>query len=305
MKKKNLVTLEDLSSKEIFDILKFAKKIKKKPFSKLEALKGKSFILLFEKPSNRTRVSFEVGIKQMGGYVLYLGSDKNPIKNRESIKDVAQVLSRYVDGIIARVFSHKDIVDFAKYAEVPVINGLSDYSHPCQALSDMFTIMEKKKKFKNIVLTYIGDGNNVFNSLILACSKIGINMNIAIPIGYKPSVEIIDKAMFFAKKTRAVFKFFDDPKESVKNADFLYTDVWISMGQEQEKEKRLKDFELFQINQQLIRCAEKHPYLMHCLPAHRGEEITDVIDSKNSIIYDQAENRLHVQKAILYKLINK
>lgn len=301
--KKDLITLEDLSSNEIFSILKIAQKLKKAPFAKKGIFKDKVLALLFQKPSNRTRVSFEVAMVHLGGYGLYLSPREIDMGVREQVKDVACVISRYVNGIVARVFSHQDIVNLARYSDVPVINGLSDLAHPCQALSDVFTIMEKKKKFKKVVLAYVGDGNNVLNSLIGACSKVGINLKIATPGGYRPNQDVFDEASEQAKKNKTILEIFDDPRKAVENSDFVYTDVWISMGQEAEREKRLEVFKPFQVNHELLKYAKPDAMIMHCLPAHRGEEITDVIDGKNSIIYDQAENRLHVQKAILLTML--
>jgi len=239
----------------------------------------------------------------LGGYVLYLSPREISMGARESVKDVACVVSRYVDGIVARVFSHKDVVELARYSDVSVINGLSDLLHPCQALSDIFTIKEKFRNLKKVTLAYVGDGNNVLNSLLFASAKTGINIKVATPEGYKPDQEILDEAMDLAGSSNASIELFSDPYKAVKDADVVYTDVWVSMGQEDEKEKRLKDFQPFQINEQLMKAAKKNALIMHCLPAHRGEEITDVIDSKNSIVYDQAENRMHVQKAILLKTL--
>jgi len=302
MKKKDLITLDDLSRREIFDILKLAKKLKKAPLSKKGIFKGKTFALLFQKPSNRTRISFEVAVIHLGGEALYLSPYEIKMGTRESVKDVACVVSRYVDGIVARVFSHDDVASLAKYSDVPVINGLSDMAHPCQALADIFTVMERKS-LRGVTVSYIGDGNNVLNSLMKVCAKIGVNMKIATPSGYAPSKDIYEESKEIAKKNKAVFEIFEDPLKAAEGTDIVYTDVWVSMGQEEEREKRLKDFQGFQVNDKLMREAKKDAFIMHCLPAHRGEEITDVIDGKNSIVYDQAENRMHVQKAILLKLI--
>lgn len=303
MKKKNLITIEDLTRKEIFSIFKLASKLKKRPLGKKRALGNKTLALLFQKPSNRTRISFEVAMVHLGGYVLYLSPREIDMGKRESVKDVARVISRYVDGIVGRVFRHQDIQDIAKYSDVPVINGLSDLAHPCQALSDIFTVREKKKSFRNITVSYVGDGNNVLSSLLLVAAKTGINMKVATPGVYRPRKEIFDEAAEIAKKNGARIEMFQDPYEAVKNSDVVYTDVWVSMGDEQERAKRLKDFEAFQVNSALMRAAKKEALIMHCLPAHRGEEVTEVIDGKNSIIYDQAENRMHVQKAILLKML--
>ena len=304
-KKKDLITVRDMSSRDIFKLLKVAAKLKKSPFSKNKVLKDKTIALLFQKPSTRTRVSFEVAAVHLGGYVLYLSPSEIAMGTREPVKDVTCVISRYVDGVVARVFSHEDVEIMAKYSDVPVINGLSDLYHPCQALSDVFTIKEKMGKTKGVKLAYIGDGNNVLNSLMLSCAKTGISVNAATPKGYEPDPEISEEAKMIGKKTRSKIKIINDPVEAVKGANVVYTDVWTSMGQEEEKEKRLKDFNGFQIDMKLIRGAEKDVLVMHCLPAHRDEEITtDVIDGKNSIVYDQAENRMHVQKALLVKLFS-
>jgi len=303
-RKKDLISIRDLNEKEIFDILKLAKKLKKRPLSRKYACRDKTLALLFQKPSNRTRISFEVAMVHLGGYVLYLSPSEIDMGGREPVKDVGRVVSRYVDGIVARVFSHSDVQDLAAYSDVPVINGLSEMSHPCQALSDVFTVMEAKGNRK-VTLAYVGDGNNVMNSLVMAAAKTGISMNIATPEGYEPDAEILGEAEKSAKKNRAVIQKFNDPFEAVKGADIVYTDVWVSMGQEDEREKRLKDFSAFQVNDKLMRAAKSDTLIMHCLPAHRGEEITDVIDGKNSIVYDQAENRMHVQKAILLKLLGE
>ncbi|NQT32689.1 MAG: ornithine carbamoyltransferase [Candidatus Omnitrophica bacterium] len=302
--KRDLITIEDLSSKEISDILKLAHKLKKKPLSKKKALKNKTMALLFQKPSNRTRISFEVAMVHLGGYVLYLSPREIKMGEREPVKDVARVVSRYVDGIVARVYSHQDVAGLAKYSDVPVINGLSDLAHPCQALSDIFTVKEKMKTLKNVTISYVGDGNNVLNSLLMVCAKTGVNIRVATPVGYRPSGEILEKAEKIANETGASIDVFNDPHEAVKGSDIVYTDVWISMGQEEEREKRLLDFSSYQVNEQLMR-SSKDAFIMHCLPAHRGEEITDVIDGKNSIVYDQAENRMHVQKAILLRMLAK
>lgn len=303
--KKDLITLDDLSSSEIFKILKLAKKLKKRPLSRKYACKEKNLALLFQKPSNRTRISFEVAMVHLGGYVLYLSPREIKMGKRETVKDVGSVVSRYVDGIVARVFSHSDVVDLARYSDVPVINGLSDLAHPCQALSDIFTVAEKTKRLSKATIAYVGDGNNVLNSLLKACAKTGINMKVATPKGYEPDQEIFAQAEAVAKKNGADFSLSNDPYQAVTGADIVYTDVWISMGQEEEREKRLQDFKGFQVNNQLMKIAKEDAMIMHCLPAHRGEEVTDVIDGKNSIIYDQAENRMHVQKAILLLMLGK
>jgi ornithine carbamoyltransferase len=214
-------------------------------------------------------------------------------------------MSRYVDGVVARVFSHEDIENFAHYSDVPVINGLSDFDHPCQALSDVFTISEKFGSLRKVKVAFVGDGNNVLNSLLMVCAKTGVSINAATPRGYEPSRDVVDKALREAEMTGAAINIFNSPGEAVKGADVIYTDVWVSMGQEEEKEKRLKDFQAFQVNETLMKATGKDVLLMHCLPAHRGLEISDVIDGKNSIVYDQAENRMHVEKAILLEYLGK
>jgi len=290
--KKDLISIKDLSPKEIEEIFLLTDELKKNKDKFKSILSGKTLALVFQKPSNRTRVSFEVGMYQLGGYALYLGPEEVNLGIRESIKDVAKTLSRYVQGIVLRTFAHQNVIEMAKYASIPVINGLSDFSHPCQALSDIYTIREKLKKLKGVVLAYVGDGNNVCNSLLYAAEKTGIEMRVASPEGYEPKVKDVKVNLF---KT---------PQQAVKDADVIYTDVWVSMGEEKEAAKKKKAFGGFQVNKELLKLAKKDVLVMHCLPAHRGEEITDeVIDSKNSIVFDQAENRLHVQKAILITLL--
>ncbi len=303
MKNKDLIAIRDMSSREILDIVKLARKLKKTPLLRKRALKDRILALVFQKPSNRTRISFEAAMVHLGGYALYLSPWEIEMGTRESVKDVSRVISRYVDGIVARVFSHQDVVDFARHSDVPVINGLSDRAHPCQALSDIFTIAEKMRTLKDVTVSYVGDGNNVLNSLLMVCAKTGVNMKVATPEGYRPPEDIFDEASKIARSNKAVFELSSDPYRAVSGSDIVYTDVWISMGQEEEREKRLKDFEGFQVNAALMGAAKEDALIMHCLPAHRGEEITDVIDGKNSIVYDQAENRMHVQKAILLRML--
>ena len=304
MKKTDLLSISDLSTDEINGILDLGKKVKKDKAQYAESLKGKSIGLIFQKPSNRTRVSFEIGMVQLGGYAIYLGPSEIGMGGRESVKDVARVLSRYLDGLVARTYKHADVEDLATHATVPVINGLSDYAHPCQALSDIFTIKEKFGTFKGITLSYIGDANNVLNSLMCASAKVGLNIKIATPKGYEPDKKAVDAAKKCAASSGNNMEFSHDPKFVAKGADIIYTDVWVSMGQEKEAKKRMKDFKGFQINDGIMKLTNKNCLVMHCLPAHRGDEITDsVIDSKNSVVYDQAENRMHIQKAILLKLL--
>ena len=304
MKKKDFLSITDLSVEEINNILDLGKALKKDKTKYAYALKGRSIGLIFQKPSNRTRVSFEIGMVQLGGYAIYLGPSEIGMGGRESVKDVAKVLSRYVDGLVARTYKHEDVEDLAKYATVPVVNGLSDFAHPCQALSDIFTIKEKFGTFKGITLSYIGDANNVLNSLMCAAAKVGLNIKIATPKGYELSKKAADTAKKCAAESGSSIEFTHDPKVAAKSADIIYTDVWVSMGQEREADKRMKDFLGFQINDSIMKLTNKNCLIMHCLPAHRGDEITDsVIDSKNSVVYDQAENRMHIQKAILLKLL--
>jgi len=302
--KKDLISVKDLTASEVEEIFNLTDKIKEDKARFAKALAGKTLALIFQKPSNRTRVSFEVGMFQLGGYSIYLGPDEISLGVRESVKDVAKTLSRYVNGIVLRTFEHKNLMDMARFATVPVINGLSDLLHPCQALADVYTIREKLKNIEGIYLAYIGDGNNVCNSLLYACSKVGINMNIASPKGYQPNKLVLKEAKVIAKAKNAAINLFFKPQEAVKGVDVIYTDVWTSMGQEKEAKIRRKIFKGFQVNKNLVKLARSNVLIMHCLPAHRQEEITDeVMESKNSVIFDQAENRMHVQKAILIKLL--
>ncbi|MBC8473340.1 MAG: ornithine carbamoyltransferase [Candidatus Omnitrophica bacterium] len=294
--KKDLISIKDLTSSEISELFELASKLKLSRKTHEALLKNKTLGLVFEKPSNRTRVSFEVGMSELGGNSIYLGSGEIELGKREAVKDAAKVLSRYLDVIVVRTFSHNRLIEFAEHSTAPVINGLTDLLHPCQGLSDVFTIKEKKG-LKGITVAFIGDGNNVANSLLYACNKMGIKVKMACPSGYEP-----DKAVI--KEVGDTVSFFNSVDVAVKDADVIYTDVWTSMGKEKEREKRLKAFKGFQLNAKLLKLAKKDAVIMHCLPAHRGEEITDeVLDSKQSIVMDQAENRLHVQKAILVKLL--
>ena len=304
--KRDLIKLSEYSSAEIIGLINSADRLKKQKGKLRKDLKGKSVALVFQKPSNRTRVSFAVGIYELGGHSLYLGPEEISLGKRESTYDVAKTLSRYVHCIVARVFDNKDIMELAQYADVPVINALCDLYHPCQALADIQTIREQFGKFKGLTLSYVGDGNNVFHSLVMACAKVGINVRFAGPRGYDPNPEIVNLAKETAKKNKCSIELGRDAKEAVKGADVIYSDVWVSMGQENETEKRIKEFEGYQINQDLVKLADKNYVFMHCLPAHRGLEVTaDIIDGKHSVIFDQAENRLHAQKAVLLELLVK
>jgi ornithine carbamoyltransferase len=302
MKGKSLASLWDLTKEEIVEILKTSELLKLQLLRGQEhpLLRGKTLAMIFEKPSTRTRVSFEVGMWQLGGYALYLSSSDLQLGRGETIGDTSQVLSRYANGIMARVFKHQTILDLIRYSRVPVINGLSDFSHPCQGLADLFTVYEKKGQLSGLKLAYVGDGNNVAHSLIYGCSKVGMDIALACPKGYEPDSEVVSKAKEEAKRNGCAVKVTNDPKEAVRGADVVYTDVWASMGQEKEHEKRVKIFKPYQVNAQLVKEAKEDYLFMHCLPAHRGEEVTDEIaDSRNSVIFDQAENRMHAQKAIL------
>jgi ornithine carbamoyltransferase len=301
---KDLISIKDLSKAEIEDLFVLTDELKENKGKFSKVLTGKTLALIFQKPSNRTRVSFEVGMYQLGGNSIYLAPDEINLGVRESIGDVAKTLSRYVDGIVLRTFAHENVSQMAKYATVPVINGLSDFSHPCQALADIYTIKEKLKDLNDITFAYIGDGNNVCNSLLYACAKLGINMNVAVPAGYEPDKKVLAEAKKMTEAQNKKINLFHEPDKAVKETDVIYTDVWASMGQEKEAQKRKKIFQAFQINHKLVKLAKKNVLIMHCLPAHRGQEITDeVMDSVNSVVFDQAENRMHVQKAILIKLL--
>jgi len=297
---RDILCLQDFTREELETILKTAEmmKIWNKIGKPHRVLEGKTLAMIFQKPSTRTRISFEVGIYQLGGYGLYLNAQDLQLRRGETIADTARVLSRYVDGIMARVFDHQDVVDLAKYGSVPVINGLSDFSHPCQALADYMTIKEKKGRIEGIKVVYVGDGNNVCHSLMIAGTKLGANVVVATPEGYEPDAKVIKWAEENAAESGGSFELLHDPVQAVKDADVIYTDVWASMGQEAEAEERRKIFMPFQVNKDLIKHAKKDYIFMHCLPAHRGEEVTDdVVDSPNSVVFDEAENRLHAQKA--------
>jgi len=295
--KKDLISIKDLSKQEIYKIFNLAAQLKKEQKqgkSHNHLLAGKTIAMLFEKPSLRTRMTFEVGMYQLGGHAVYERLIGEKIGDRESVQDVAKNFERWVDGIVVRSFSHQNVIDLAKFANIPVINALTDLLHPCQILTDMFTILEKKGRLEDIKVAYVGDGNNICNSWICGAEKTGMILKIACPEGYEPSHDMTTKDLFITHS----------PEEAVKNSDIVYTDAWASMGQESEKEIRNKMFQAFQINKKLLSNASSDVLIMHCLPAHRGEEITDeVIDSSNAIVFDEAENRLHVQKAILSLLL--
>jgi ornithine carbamoyltransferase len=298
--KKDFLTLLDLSSEEMHALLNRAAELKAGKDSSSCPLIGKSIGLLFDKTSTRTRISFQTGIYQLGAQPIYINTKDMQLGRGETIEDTAKVLARYLHGIVIRTYAHSTIETLAENAGIPVVNGLTDLHHPCQALADMLTVQEKKGGLKDVRLVYIGDGNNVANSLIEAAALSGLELIIACPRGYDPDRKIIEKALSLGARVRIVA----DPEEAAKDADVLYTDTWISMGQEREVERRKKIFKKYQINKELLSLAKSDAIVMHCLPAHRGEEITsDVIDSPQSVVIDQAENRLHTQKALLEMLI--
>ena len=299
---KDLLTLADVPKRHVTSLLRMAHTLKTLHQSgqSYRPLVGKTLGLIFEKPSTRTRVSFEAGMNQLGGQALFLPQEKIQLSRGESLADTAQVLSRYLDGLVIRTFEQATLEEWAQFASIPVINGLTDFCHPCQALADLLTISEKKGRLKGVKLTYVGDGNNIANSLIEAAAKTGMRISVGCPSGYDPDLKVLECAQEEAKKTGATIEVTHDPLIAAKDADVLYTDVWISMGQEQKQSRRLKALIPYQLNARLLKVARPQAMVMHCLPAHRGEEITgDIIDGPQSAVLDQAENRLHMQKAIL------
>jgi len=301
VKSRDLLSVADLTAEEADKLLTRALAMKSQPAPKL--LMDKIFVLLFEKPSLRTRVSFEVGIRQLGGSCLYLSPEEVGLGKREPVADVARVLSRYVNGIIARTFAQETLQALARFSTVPVINALSDLEHPCQALADMLTIREKKGKLKGLTLAYIGDGNNVAHSLLLAAALSGLNFKIASPPGYEVSKHILEMAKKFAANSGSQIVLTKRPLEAVKDVDIVYTDVWTSMGQEAEAKRRRKDLAGYQVDSKLLSLAKKDAIFMHPLPAHHGEEVAPgVLDGPYSVVFDQAENRLHLQKALLTEM---
>lgn len=297
---RDLLSLAALTAAEVEFLLHLGAQVKSHAPRYQDALKGKTLAMLFEKPSLRTRATFEIAMEQLGGHALYLGPQEIGLGKREAVKDVARNLTRWVDAILARVFSHQSVAELAEHAAVPVINGLSDAEHPCQALGDYLTLRERKGKLAGATLAWVGDGNNVCHSLIAGAARLGVTMRVATPAGYEPDPLVVEAA----QRQGGRIELTHNPAEAVAGADAIYTDVWASMGQEQEAEKRRQVFRPFQVNAALMRQAGSQAFFMHCLPAHRGEEVTDeVIDSPNSLVYDQAENRLHIQKAILLALL--
>ena len=304
MRHKDLISIHDYSAEEVAQIFSVAEEMKKNPGKFATALAGQTLAMIFEKSSTRTRVSFEVGMFQLGGHALFLSSRDIQLGRGETIYDTAKVLSRYVDGIMARTFAHKTVTDLAEYASVPVINGLTDLLHPCQGLTDYFTAYEKLGNLRGRKIAYIGDGNNMAHSLMYGASKVGMDIYVATPKGYEPNAEVTAKAKADADRAGTKVVVTSSIDEAAKDADVIETDVWASMGQEEEAAKRQRDFEGWQVNERLMGLGKKSAIFMHCLPAHRGEEVSaQVCDSEQSVIFDEAENRLHVQKAIMYLLM--
>jgi ornithine carbamoyltransferase len=306
--KRDFLHIVDFSSEEIQELLDLAVRLKKEYQEKGEnppLLKGKVLGMIFQKPSLRTRVSFDMAMRHLGGDALYLSPQEIGLGKREAISDVARVLSGYVHAIMARVFDHEHVLELARWASVPVINGLSDYNHPCQAMADALTIQEVFGKQKGLNITFVGDGNNVAVSLMHVCVRLGWNFTIATPEGYDLNPRAVAQAQEIAAQTGSRLRFLRDPHEAVRDADVIYTDTWTSMGQEEEASQREKVFPPYQVNAQLVSEARPHVIVMHCLPAHRGQELTDeVADGPHSVIFPQAHNRLHAQKAILARLFN-
>jgi len=303
---KHLLSIHEITSNDVENILKLTEELKYKQENGIEhpLLKGKTLGMIFSKSSTRTRVSFEVGMYQLGGHALFLSAGDIQIGRGETVYDTAQTLSRYLDGIMIRTFKQSDVCDLARFGQIPVINGLTDLLHPCQALCDIFTVYEYKKKLAGLKLAYVGDGNNMAHSLMYAGAKVGMNVSVATPAGYECDAEIVENAKADAKATGAVIEVVRDPVEAVKNADVVYTDTWVSMGKEEEKTERERIFGAYQVNGGLMSLAKPDAIFMHCLPAYRGYEMTaDVIDGPASVVFDQAENRLHTQKAIMALLL--
>jgi ornithine carbamoyltransferase len=305
MRRRHFLSLKDWSREEIESLFDLAAGMKADPRTWSEALKGRSLAMVFQKPSTRTRVSFEVGMFQLGGQALFLGANDIQLHRGETVSDTAAVLSRYVDGIMARVFAHQDVLDLARHGTVPVINGLSDLLHPCQALADYFTLRERRGQVAGLKMAYIGDGNNVCHELMFGAVKLGCPMSVGCPPGYEPNKLIFKSAAREAQKLGSpVPEVTNDPMAAATGADVVYTDVWASMGQEAEQQKRIQAFQGFLVSPQLMSVARPEAVFMHCLPAHRGEEVDPaVIDGPQSVVFDEAENRLHVQKAVLATLM--
>jgi len=303
--KRDFLTLNDWSTEELKNMIELGIQLKKESKEGIQHyhLEGKKIALIFEKSSTRTRVSFEVGMYELGGYPMYLSSNDIQLGRGETVKDTARTLSRYVDGIMIRTFEHSKLEELAEHAEVPVINGLTDDFHPCQVMADVMTIYEYLCTY-DVKVAFIGDGNNMAHSWLYGAAKFGMDISVASPDGYKPNEKVVAAAMVEAEKTGAKIEVLSDPKEAVKDADVIITDVWASMGQEEEAEMRKGIFAPYQVNKELMDATGKKTYFMHCLPAHLGEEVTeDVFESDMSIVFDEAENRLHAQKAVMVKLM--
>lgn len=303
---KHFISIHDITTEEFHALLDLAIRLKKETKAGIAhpILKGKSLGMIFTKSSTRTRISFEVGMYQLGGHPLYLNANDMQLGRGESIYDTANVMSRFVDGIMIRTFAHQDVLDLAKYGTVPVINALTDDLHPCQAMADLMTVYEHKGKLEGLKLAYVGDGNNVAHSLLYACAKAGMHMSVATPKGYACAEEVVENAKADAKETGSRILITNDPEEAVAGADVVCTDTWTSMGQEAEKAERVKIFKDYQVNAALFAKSKEDSVFIHCLPAYRGYEVTeDVIDGPRSIIFDEAENRLHAQKAIMATLM--
>ena len=306
MNHKDFIEVHNYTAAEVAEIFELARDIKANPKKYADALRGKTLAMIFEKSSTRTRVSFEVGMFQLGGHALFLSARDIQLGRGEPIFDTAKVLSRYVDGIMARTFAHKTVTDLAEYASVPVINGLTDLVHPCQSMTDYFTAWEKFGDLKGRKLAYVGDGNNMAHSLMFAAPKVGMDISVATPTGYAMDPEVVAQASADAQAAGTKIHITTSMDEAVRDADIVETDVWASMGQEDEAEKRRRDFKGWMVDERLMSLAKKDAIFLHCLPAHRGEEVSaDVIDGPRSVIYDEAENRLHVQKAIMVALMKK
>jgi ornithine carbamoyltransferase len=304
MNPKDFVSIRDFSPQEIQDLLLLGRQIKAYPDVYSEALKGKTLAMIFEKPSLRTRVTFDVGIQQLGGFSIYLSPAEINLGQRESVYDVAKNLERMVQCIMIRTFAHAIVEQMAEYAGIPVINGLTDYSHPCQAMGDFLTMWEVKGRLEKLKVAFVGDGNNVAHSLLFAGAQLGADVFVATPPGYEPKADAMAWASERARETGGSCQIANNAKEAVSAADVVYTDVWASMGQEADAAKRPSVFRNYQVNSDLFACAKRDAIFMHCLPAHRGEEVTnDVIDSRRSVVFQQAENRLHIQKAIMLELM--
>jgi ornithine carbamoyltransferase len=300
----DLISTRDLGPQGVAAVLHLAELMKSRPSVFQRSLAGKQMVMFFEKPSLRTRLTFEAGMAGLGGTAMFVDQTQGRLDAREKLSDIAHNLERWVDVIVLRTFAQETIEGMARYASVPVINALSDLEHPCQALADYFTLQERFGDLRNISLAYVGDGNNVAHSLLLTCACLGSSIRIATPKGYEPNTQIVADARKIARQTGARIELLTDPRAAVSGADAVYTDAWASMGQEHEAAQRAETFAAFQVNEQLMAAAAPHAAFLHCLPAHRGEEVTDeVMDSENSFIFEQAENRLHVQKSILYLLL--